>query len=180
MIYHCILNLDLLSDRSNTERFSINVKCTTAPADMKVHLERSLSGAADDPNEAVRLVISSITRIPLEQTPSAVQKAGAKIRAQGVRDPITNGVVPFVAIYFTCAEGEGLHVGLVLGVVPVWDWQMEFVSSNPKVTRKSSIFGESVADMDMETILSIINNYIEGDRDNQLRLRADPQGTAPA
>lgn len=153
LIYHSILNLDLLSDRSNANRFAVNVTCTTKPADLKTHLQRSLAGQDPDPNAILRLVISSITRVPLDKASAPAQRAAAECRAKGIRDPITNTVLPIVTVYFTSDEGEGLLIGSVFATCIVQEWHMAYMASNPKAIQKSAMAGESEVDLNMETIL---------------------------
>jgi hypothetical protein len=180
LIFHSILNLDILSDRSNAERYAVNVACTTTPADVRADLERTLSGQAADPNAPVMLSISSITRVPFEQIPLIAQKGTAECRAKNTRDPITKAILPVVTVYFTCAGGEGRLLGSVFVTCLVQEWHIEYMASKPKGMYKSSVYGESELEVNMETLLFGINNHIALDKDNQLRLRAYPNKTTSA
>lgn len=150
--FHSILNLDLLNDRNNSNRFAVNVVCKTEPADIVAHLERSLSGEDVDPNEPVRLAISSIQRVPLGEAPLTAQKGAAECRAKGMRDPDTDILLPVITIYFTCAEGRGRYLEVVFGIFLVQEWQMKYMASKPKITHKSSIIGESEVALNTQSI----------------------------
>lgn len=155
---YSILSLDLLHDRSNATRFAVNVVCTTGPADIMADIARlaSTGDANPDPNAPIRLKISTIRRVPLEETPRAVQKAAAESRSKGmgIRDPVTNALLPVITSYFSYsgARGEGQIMGEVFAVLMVDSMSLEYMASKPKVTLQSPMFGERELDMDMPTI----------------------------
>lgn len=134
LTYHSILNLDLLTERTNSNRFVVNMVCTTAPADTNRPDSEGINA-----NERVRLVISSIRRVPLEEAPLPAQKLATETRAKQRRDPTTNMLVPIVTTYFTCSEGHGRHLAFSVEAFTVYDRDLEYMAK--KIATESSTFG---------------------------------------
>lgn len=151
---YSILSLDLLNNGENIARFAVNIACTTRPADIMAFGMQLASSQGPDPNAPIRFVVSSIQRVPLQEIPPSVQKTRTDFQKDpALLDPATNTPLPLLTLYFSCVEGYGQHRREIVTMFPVEQWELDCMANKPKITNKSSIFGETELDMDMPMII---------------------------
>lgn len=144
-----ILVLDLITDKSNATRFAVNVVCSTAPADTHTVAPASASGI--DPNVPVRLVISSIQRVRMEDASRNVQDTAAKFRRTMMRNPTTNAIPTVVTAYFSCVNRRTSE-GEAVASFEIDNERLMYMASKPTLIRRLSVGGRSVdtnVDMDV-------------------------------
>lgn len=164
---HSILTLKLLEDRSNAERYVINVKCRTETADMMAFMSRMMSGEGRDSNAQVLLNVAAFEKIDWEDAPARTKK-----KAESARELVktgywtdgspTAGDSIVVTFFLTSVSEEtdedgklkidGGQDGAISAVFLLPEHAMKFMANNPKSTIRSAMFGDQEVDVDESTL----------------------------
>jgi hypothetical protein len=146
---HAILLLELNEDRSNAERFLVQIECTTQPADMQRYLQRMMSGLPDDDNMERLLSFSDIKRIPIHEAPDSMQQIAAQAKDKANKIPGAEKL-PMVTFFFMSDEGR--DSGAIFAAAAVFEWMLSFMASKPKGIVRSAMLGDVEVALDLSTL----------------------------
>lgn len=162
---HSILTLKLLEDRSNAERYVVNVKCRTEPADLMSYMSRMMSGENKDSNAQILLNVASFEKVAWDDAPASTKK-----RTETAREMIKSGYwtdgLPtagdniILTVFLTSvAEDEdgnfkvdGGQDGAVSATFLLPEHAMKFMADSPKSTIRSAMFGDTEVDLNESTL----------------------------
>jgi|SRR5882762_3774302 len=162
---HSILTLSLLEDRTNAERYVVNVKCRTEPADLMNYMARLMSQQEKDANAQVLLNVAAFERVPLEDAPARVRKKAANAKEMlklGIwSDGQPAGEDNILVSFFLTSVSEdnegklqvdGGQDGFVCATCLLPEHAMRFMGNNPKSILRSATFGDSEVDLNETTL----------------------------
>jgi hypothetical protein len=162
---HSILTLGLLEDRTNAERYVVNVKCRTEPADLMAYMARMMSRQEKDANAQVLLSIAAFERVAFEDAPEQTRRKAAKARellnlgvwsdgSPAGEDSIL--VSFFLTSVFEDDDGkfqvDGGQDGSISATCLLPEHAMRFMGNNPKSTLRSAMLGDQEVNIDESTL----------------------------
>ena len=162
---HSILTLNLLADRTNAERYVVNVKCRTEPADLMAYMSRMISQQDKDENAQVLLNIAAFERVALDDAPEQTRRKAANARGllklgtwlDGKPTGEDNILLSFfLTSVFVDDEGklqvDGGQDGSISATCLLPEHAMRFMGNNPKSILRSAMFGDGEVDVTESTL----------------------------
>jgi len=157
---HSILTLGLLDDRTNAERYVVNVKCRTEPADLMAYMARMMSRQEKEANAQVLLNVAAFERVALEDAPDQTRKKAAnavqllKLGIWSDGEPAGKDNI-LVSFFLTSVvegddgtfQADGGQDGSISATFLLPEHAMQFMGNNPKSILRSAMFGDHEVDL---------------------------------